>query len=335
MTEMPFTMKHCSLILAALLCAAFLVGCVPAPAADAIPTASLPAAPTPAPEPEYQYMSAEDAYTYIRLNHAPLIIDVQPQEYYDGNGHLEGAINTAAYPVNTDALQQKLAATVTAALEAESVLLVDMAGKAGARNAYDYYINAGVDAENLYILRNGMLGWSYPEAKIFSVAPYEPQYVKAKDVRNMLRKEIPLEILDLRDATAYQAAHLLSSVSVPAFAADADAYDIRTALAAELGCATKADANTVLVTAAGGDDALLACDFYIKRGADPMTLFILEEGMDGWPSSYNRYVEADETAEDADAQSETPAAEPAEAPAPATPQPAASEPTIPPEGIMG
>ncbi len=327
-------MKHCSFLLATLLCLTLLFGCTPAVPAEnaAIPTASLSADPTPAPEPEYQYMSAEDAYTYIRLNHAPLIIDVQPQEYYDSNGHLENAVNTAAYPVNTDALQQKLAATVTAAMQAESVLLVDMAGKAGARNAYDYYLGAGVAPENLYILRNGMLGWSYSEVKVFTVAPYEAQYIPAKDVRNMLRKEIPVELLDLRDTAAYAAAHLLSSASVLAFAPDADAYDIRTALASEIGCATKADANLVLITAAGGDDALLAYDFYVKRGADPQNLFILQGGMDNWPSSYSRYVETDEAASE---ETDAPAGKTAAPETPAPFMPAASEPTIPPEGIMG
>ncbi len=326
-------MKHLFTSLILLLCAALLIGCVPAatPGGDAVPTAMPPA--TPEPEPEYQYMSAEDAFTYIRLNHAPLIIDLQPQEYFDSSGHIDGAINTAAYPVNTDALQGKLAGTVDAAKNAEAVLLVDMAGKAGARNAFDYYIAAGVNPENLYILKNGMLGWPYHEAKLLTVQPYEARYVTAKDVRNMLRKEIPVEILDLRAADAYSAAHLRSSGSVPAFAADADAYDIRTALSAEIGCTQIAGANVVLVTTAGGDDALLAYDFYVKRGAAPEALSILEGGMDNWPSSYKRYVEVQEPAGD---EEEAAAKKPSRTSAPETPKPnAVNEPTIPPEGIMG
>lgn len=325
-------MKQCSLLLAALLCATLVIGCAPmsSPAqSGAVPTAVPPA--TPEPAPEYQYMSAEDAFTYIRLNHAPLIIDLQPQEYFDSSGHIDGAINTAAYPVNTDALQEKLAGTVDAAKNAEAVLLVDMAGKAGARNAYDYYLEAGVTQENLYILKNGMLGWAYPEAKVLTPKPYEARYVTAKDVRHMLRKDIPVEILDLRDADAYNASHLRESANVPAFAADASTYDVRTALASEIGCTAKPDANIVLVTTAGGDDALLAFDFYVKRGADPMALSILEGGMDNWPSSYKHYVETQEPAE-----GEKDAKEPAKTEAPATPAPAAKgEPTIPPGGIMG
>ena len=83
-------------------------------------------------------------------------------------GHLpqlqvvKGAIETNAYPVETDEQRQSLA-KVLPKIQAstEDVVIICPRGGGGAKRAYEYYKTQGVDDKRLLILENGMDKWPY------------------------------------------------------------------------------------------------------------------------------------------------------------------------------
>jgi len=285
--------------LCAALCCALLSGCAAAPAAAVQPTAApVPTpAPTPAPTPiPYAYMEASELYARLVGGEDVLIVDLQPEEYYASSGHISGALSTEAYPADSEALLAKLDAAMGQMEEASTVVLVDMAGKAGAHNAFDYYAQAGADPEKLYILEGGMIRWPYREYRVFALAGYETQYMSARDTRSALRHEEPLLMLDLRDFNEYRASHLEGSINVAAFmnGVAPDAYLVQNVLAAGLDLIDASEgAKVLLISATGGGDAAMACDFYASRGIAPERLFLLEGGMEAWPEDYAHYLEGE------------------------------------------
>ncbi len=274
-------------LIAACACAPAAPAPAPAPSAAPLPAS----APTPEPQPEYRYISAQELYSQLESGETPLIIDLQPAVYYGSSGHLSGAVSTEAYPADSSELTAKLDAQLSAAQAASSVILVDMGGKAGAQNAFEHFAASGVDLQKLAILDGGMIAWPYDELVEVDPGEYDYQYMSAKELRSTLRHEEPILLIDLRGSEEYSAAHLKQSISIPAFLPNADENVIRAALTASIEISKSSGAPKILlITATGGLDAQNAYDFYARHGVAPQTLYILEEGITGWPEDYERYI---------------------------------------------
>lgn len=315
-----------SIFVAIQLCALSLCGCAaPASTAEPAPTV-VPAAPVataePAPTPvPYGYISAQELYALLQEDAgAVLLVDLQPENYYSDSGHLQGSVSTKAYPANDEKLLSALDAVLDSAKAADTVVLIDMAGKAGAHNAFDYLSSSGVDASKLRILEGGMMGWVYPDMVEIEPGAYVYQLISAKEIRRALRNDEKLTLLDLRDPGAYELSHVKESVNVPAATGGADAARVYASLAKALPLIAQDEASSiVLITADGGADAAMYYDYFAHHAIEPARLFILENGIDAWPEDYSRYIIASEgnTPEASNDEAASPEA-PAEIPAEAT-----------------
>lgn len=286
------------LIISAVFCILALCACSApaAPAAPAAETTPLPEAPAqaeaPAPAesaaPAYDYVSPQELYSLIEEDSTSLLlIDLQPEEYYSKYGHLQGAVSTKAYPAESDEQLAALDKAVSGAESSKRIVLIDMAGKAGAHNAFDYLASSVEDASKLCILEGGMMEWKYPEMVETDPGPYEYQILRAKDIRRSLRNGEPLIMIDFRENEAYELMHIKGSVNVPV--ADAAAYKSALGKALPL-IAQDVSSPVVLLTADGGTGAKSYYDYFASRGVDASRLFILENGLDAWPEDYRHYT---------------------------------------------
>lgn len=290
-------MRQFSIILI-ILCALMLCACAVA-SVPAVQTA--PPAPAPSPEPTpvpYQSISAQQLYARMQEKDASVVlIDLQPEKYYAQYGHIQYSIPTAAYPADSPELLQRLDAALEEAKDADAVILIDMAGKAGAHNAFDYCVSKGFDGERLFILDGGMMGWTYGELIEIVPAAYEAQIITPKDVRKAFRRGETQILLDLRTNEDYESAHLKESVNIPVAKEKADS-DTFIALAKALPLLKQDTASPViLLTQDGGEQAQAYYDYFARHAIPPERLFILEGGMNGWPESYAHYLVVSETAE--------------------------------------
>lgn len=262
-----------------------------AAASDAV--VSDAALPADEPEPAYRYISAGDAYALLQEQKA-MALDIQPQQYYDQSGHLQGAVATFAYPANTLGLQKRLRTALAEVEAAQAVIIVDMAGKAGARNASDYYAAAGVEKTRLFILEGGMLSWPYADMRIVEIGEFTPQRMRGSDLRDRLRHDEPLILLDLRDAQAFALSHFRGAVNLPASLAALGEAGTEEALGAGFALldATGSD-GVLLISEDGGADAEFAATYYATHGIDTQRLFILKDGIAGWPESRAEYLVSD------------------------------------------
>lgn len=300
-----YFMKKQAFLFMLLCLACALSGCMPAsepaPLGTAIPTLAPTAAPEPAPEPvpeptpepDYRYISAADAYALLQAGQA-LALDIQPQKYYDEDGHIDGAVATFAYPANTLGLQKRLRTALNEVRSAQAVILVDMAGKGGARNASDFYAASGVEKARLFILEGGMLAWPYADMRIVEIGEYEPQTMRPSALRGYLRDEKPLCILDIRDAAAFAAGHFPNAVNLPASLTAFSEAEAAAALSHGFALIEAAPSDGVLIVSEeGGADAEFAAAYYASHGVDTQRLFILRDGAAGWPESRAEYLISD------------------------------------------
>ena len=285
-----------SILVAIQLCALGLCGCAAttpaapaAPASPAAPAATAEPAPTPIP---YGYISAQELYALLQEDAgAVLLLDLQPEDYYSSFGHLQGSVSTKAYPANDEKLLSALDAALDSAEAADTVVLIDMAGKAGAHNAFDHLSASGVDASKLRILEGGMMSWVYPDMVEIEPEAYTYQLISARDVRRALRNDEKLTLLDLRQSADYELSHIIESVNVPAAAISDDNALARASLAKALPLIAQDEtSNIVILTADGGADAAMYYDYFAHHAIEPSRLFILENGINGWPEDYSRYI---------------------------------------------
>jgi len=94
------------------------------------------------------------------------IVDIQvPTEFKEH--HFKGALETGAYPVKSAVDKQKLDAIVPALSGSLSdVVVICPRGGGGAKNTFDYLKDKGVDEKRIFILKDGMQGWPYPELAV-------------------------------------------------------------------------------------------------------------------------------------------------------------------------
>lgn len=111
----------------------------------------------------YQYYTAEETKSKIENKEDMYILDIQVEDEFEKH-HLEGAIPTYAYPVESDEDRAKLD-SVLDDLKAgsEPILVVCPGGGGGATRTVDYLTEKGIDADRMFILEKGQGGWSYDE----------------------------------------------------------------------------------------------------------------------------------------------------------------------------
>lgn len=147
-----------NLFLAALLIgAAFLfIGCSSEPAKEE--------APAPAQEETtYSYIKADELKADIESKKPMILLDIQVKEDFDAH-HIDGAIPTYAYPVETDEQKAMLEAVVPELkASTDPIVIICPGGGKGATRTYDYLLTKGIDAKRLVILENGQKGWPFDE----------------------------------------------------------------------------------------------------------------------------------------------------------------------------
>ena len=101
--------------------------------------------------------------TKLATNTPMLLVDIQVKPEFKQH-HLPGAIATYAYPVKSDSDRAKLEATLPELKDSNNpVIVICPRGGGGAKRAYTYLKEQGVDEKRLFILEKGQQGWPYAD----------------------------------------------------------------------------------------------------------------------------------------------------------------------------
>ena len=108
----------------------------------------------------YQYYSQEKLRNTLEQGSSIVILDIQVEEDFNAH-HIEGAIATYAFPVNSDEDKTKLDGQVqTLEKSSDDIVIVCPLGRVGAERTYAYLLERGISAERLFILEEGQSGWN-------------------------------------------------------------------------------------------------------------------------------------------------------------------------------
>jgi rhodanese-related sulfurtransferase len=111
----------------------------------------------------YNYITAQETAELIRKDsQSILLIDIQEKPGF-AKEHLQGAIETNAYPVKKQDELDRLAALLPTIKPDQKVIIVCPRGGGGADRAYDFYLKSGVNKDNIFTLKNGQEGWPREE----------------------------------------------------------------------------------------------------------------------------------------------------------------------------
>jgi rhodanese-related sulfurtransferase len=113
----------------------------------------------------YNYISAADLQKRLQAKSPMILLDICPVEQF-AKGHIPGAIETNAYPVDTDEQRERLA-KVLPKIQAspDDVIILCPRGGGGAKKTFDFYKSKGVDPKRLIILEKGMDAWPFETEK--------------------------------------------------------------------------------------------------------------------------------------------------------------------------
>jgi len=113
----------------------------------------------------YNYISAADLQKRLQAKSPMILLDICPVEQF-AKGHIPGAIETNAYPVDTDEQRGRLA-KVLPQIQAskDDVIILCPRGGGGAKKTFDFYKSKGVDPQRMLILEKGMDAWPYETEK--------------------------------------------------------------------------------------------------------------------------------------------------------------------------
>ncbi|MDA8164757.1 MAG: rhodanese-like domain-containing protein [Desulfobacteraceae bacterium] len=111
----------------------------------------------------YKYLEPADMKQWLQTGKEMVIVDIQPAKDF-ATHHFKGAIETDAFPTETEAERQRLVKAVAAyRAKPADVVVVCPLGKGGAKRTYDYLKESGVPEERLFILAGGMNNWPYSQ----------------------------------------------------------------------------------------------------------------------------------------------------------------------------
>jgi len=112
---------------------------------------------------EFNYRTAEEVKANIENNDDIILLDIQPEDAWNEH-HIQGAIPTHAYPVETEEDKAKFDGVMSDLESSEApIIIVCPGGKKGAERTYKYLLEKGIKEDRLFILENGQNGWPYDE----------------------------------------------------------------------------------------------------------------------------------------------------------------------------
>lgn len=111
----------------------------------------------------YNYMSAEEVRQGILQKKQLTLVDIQVEKEFRRH-HIQGAVPTFAFPVETEEERARMAAAISA-LKVNNALAVVVCprGGGGAKRAYDHLVASGIAENRVFILTKGQAAWPYPE----------------------------------------------------------------------------------------------------------------------------------------------------------------------------
>lgn len=114
---------------------------------------------------DYNFITAQDLKKRMDANARLILVDICPVEQF-AKGHIQGSIETNAYPLKTEEEKARLA-EVLPRLKAstDDVVVVCPGGGGGAKRAVDFYKTSGIEERRLLILEKGMDKWPYETKK--------------------------------------------------------------------------------------------------------------------------------------------------------------------------
>lgn len=108
-----------------------------------------------------QYITADQIKADLEGGTPLFLLDIQPEEMFQAS-HLQGAVGTYAFPVDTPEEKAKIDAVLPDAA-GKNLVIICPKGKGGANNTWDYLVESGYDMSTVFILENGQDGWPHPE----------------------------------------------------------------------------------------------------------------------------------------------------------------------------
>jgi len=111
----------------------------------------------------YNYYTADHLKAALEAEDAFELLDIQVEDEFDAH-HINGAVETNAYPVKSDEDKAKLDITLDA-LKANTndIVIVCPRGGGGAERTYQHLEAQGIASNRLYILEGGQADWPYSE----------------------------------------------------------------------------------------------------------------------------------------------------------------------------
>lgn len=110
----------------------------------------------------FNYYTAEQTKQAIENKEDIILLDIQVEDEWNQH-HIQGAIPTHAYPVDTDEQKAKLDEVLSQLEGEQPIIIVCPGGKGGAQKTVAHLESKGIVAERLFILENGQKGWTYDE----------------------------------------------------------------------------------------------------------------------------------------------------------------------------
>ncbi|MBU0680713.1 MAG: rhodanese-like domain-containing protein [Proteobacteria bacterium] len=109
----------------------------------------------------FNYLGADQFKEWLDSGKPVIIVDIQVQDEFVAH-HFPGAIETNAFPVETEAQRHMIDPAVAAYQQSgHDVVVVCPRGGGGAKRCYSYLKSQGVPEEKLTILTGGVAKWPY------------------------------------------------------------------------------------------------------------------------------------------------------------------------------
>ncbi len=109
----------------------------------------------------FNWVEPEQFKQWLEAKKPMILVDIQDKPSFAAH-HFPGAIETNAFPVETDAERHRLdPAVATAKKSGQEVVVLCPRGGGGAKRAYDYLKAQGVPEKKLVILTGGVDKWPY------------------------------------------------------------------------------------------------------------------------------------------------------------------------------
>lgn len=131
------------------------------PVAEA-PAEETPAAPAAEAERTFNYYTADQTKAAIENKEDMILLDIQVEDEWNQH-HIQGAIPTYAYPVETDEDKAKLDGILDQLEGDKPIVIVCPGGKGGAQRTVAHLESKGIAPERIFILENGQGGWPYED----------------------------------------------------------------------------------------------------------------------------------------------------------------------------